>query len=380
VAWWALRHLGVWVVGAALLRAVVVPAEVCPPVTSADAQRAVGEAVAWLERGQNADGTFLYGYDRRRDEISRDYNTTRHTGVLLALYAVGRTGAADRGLRFVQRSLVRRDGWIAYASEGEDASVGANGLLLAALVQRREALTPALVRHRYDSLIRGIARFLVSQQRSDGSILKLWRAETGRPYPGLYGRWATGEAFWALALAHRLFSDDGFGAAAHRTVAYLATRRDEALEYATRLPDHWAAYGLAELSRTTGLDEVEVAYARRLAGYFGTMTRVESQLEGGRLVRELYGGTSSGAGLGTIGEATAALRRLAAADARLADLPDDLDSRIACVAGLLAERQAKTRRPEERGAWFQDDYTQMDDQQHAISALLGALPSLRDGT
>jgi hypothetical protein len=40
----------------------------------------------------------------------------------------------------------------------------------------------------------------------------------------------------------------------------------------------------------------------------------------------------------------------------------------------------KTRRPEERGAWFQDDYTQMDDQQHAISALLGALPSLRDDT
>jgi hypothetical protein len=376
VAWWALRHLGVWVAGAALLRALVIPAEVCPPVTSSDARRAVREAVAWLERGQADDGTFLYGYDRGRNAVSRDYNTTRHTGVLLALYSAGRIDSGDRGLRFVQRSLVHRDGWIAFASEGEDASVGANGLLLAALVERREQTRD----RRHDMLIRAIARFIVSQQRPDGSILKLWRAETRRPYPGLYGKWATSEAFWALALAHRLFPQDGSGAAAHRTGEYLALRRDEALGHTTRLPDHWASYGLAELARTTGLTGTEAAYARRLAGYFGTMTRVESQLEGGGLVRTVSGGTMSGAGLGTVGEAIAALWRLSGADPRLADLRDDLDGRIACVAGLLEERQVKTRRPEERGAWFQDGYTQMDDQQHAISALLGALPSLRDGT
>jgi hypothetical protein len=375
VAWWALRHLGVWVVGAALLRAVVVPAEVCPPVTSTNARRAVHEAVAWLERGHAADGTFLYGYDRGRDAVSREYNTTRHTGVLLALYSAGRTGSGDRGLRFVQRSLVHREGWTAYAGEGNDASVGANGLLLAALVERREQTHD----RRHDSLIRAIARFLLSQQRPDGSILKLWRAETGRPHPGLYGKWATSEAFWALALAHRLFPGDGFGAAAHRTGDYLALRRDEALGHTTRLPDHWASYGLAELARTTGLTDTEAGYARRLAGYFGTMTRVESQIEGGGVVRELYGGTMSGAGLGTVGEATAALWRLSGADPRFADLRDDLGGRVACVAGLLAERQVNTGRPEERGAWFQGDYTQMDDQQHAISALLGALPSLRDG-
>src|SRR3990172_2433782 len=113
MAWWALRHLGVWVAGAALLRAVVVPAEVCPPVTAPDARRAVRDAVAWLERGQAADGTFLYGYDRGRDAVSKDYNPPRHTGVLLALYSAGRIGSADRGLGFVQRSLVRRNGWTA---------------------------------------------------------------------------------------------------------------------------------------------------------------------------------------------------------------------------------------------------------------------------
>jgi hypothetical protein len=30
-----------------------------------------------------------------------------------------------------------------------------------------------------------------------------------------------------------------------------------------------------------------------------------------------------------------------------------------------------------RGAWFDDGYTQMDDQQHAIAALLGAREVLR---
>jgi hypothetical protein len=372
VAFWVLRTAAAWLAGAAVLRVVAVPAEVCPQVSVADASGAVRDGVAWLERGQAADGTFLYGVDRRSGVVSEEYNTTRHTGVLLALYAAGRAEAGDRGLGYVERSLVRHDGWTAYASEGTAASVGANGLLLAALAERRARTGDP----RHDDLIRGIARFLVSQQQPDGGILKLWRLDTERPHPGLYGKWSTGEAFWALALAHRLLPRDGFGAAAHRTATYLALRRDEALGYATRLPDHWAAYGLAELARTTGLSGVEASYARRLAGYFGTMTRAESQVEGGGALRWVYGGTMSGAGLGTVGEATAALRRLAGRDERLADLRDDLDERARCVGGLLAARQVRAGRPEGRGAWFQDGYTQMDDQQHAVSALLGVLPYL----
>jgi hypothetical protein len=105
------------------------------------------------------------------------------------------------------------------------------------------------------------------------------------------------------------------------------------------------------------------------------MIRLESQHTG----RPLNPFAQSGAELGTIGEGTAALWRLAGADPRLADLRDDLGRRIRCLAGILVDRQVAPAdpNPRARGAWFAGGYTQMDDQQHAAAALLGALEVLR---
>ena len=49
-------------------------------------------------------------------------------------------------------------------------------------------------------------------------------------------------------------------------------------------PTHWAAYGLAEMAEW-GLSEPEIEYARRLAGRFGLLIRVETQRRHG-----LFGG------------------------------------------------------------------------------------------
>lgn len=345
-----MRWLAAWVVGLAVLRLVVVPAESCPEVAAADVRRSIDEAAAWLVRGQREDGRFLYGYDRDRGEVSTAYNSTRHAGVVDVLYRVGRVEAADAGLEYVLDNLVEHGGWTAFAPAGEHANVGANALVVAALVHRREATGDP----RHDGLIRRIGHFLVAQQRPDGSILKYWSPATRRPVPGVFGKFSTGEAFWALALARR---QD----AARRTAAYLATRRDEAEGYALRQADHWAAYGLSALGRLTG---VEAAYARRLAGYFGFLIRLESQRTG----RPLNPLAESGARLGTMGEGAAALRRL----------HPELAERLRCLSGILVERQAgpDERDPLARGAWFHDGYTQMDDQQHAIAALIGALEVL----
>ena len=62
----------------------------------------------------------------------------------------------------------------------------------------------------------------------------------------MYGKFATGEAFYAMALLERAFPSEGWDEPAHRVADYLATRRDE-VEGGFREPDHWAAYGLAEL-------------------------------------------------------------------------------------------------------------------------------------
>jgi hypothetical protein len=84
--------------------------------------------------------------------------------------------------------------------------------------------------------------------------------------------------------------------------------------------------------------------------------------------------TESGADLGVVGEASGALWRLAGEDPRLADLRGQLGERITCLSGITVGRQTPESDPDPRarGAWFFHGYTQMDDQQHATGALLGA--------
>ena len=367
--YWLIGQVALWVGLAVVLRVAVVPAETCPPVDAAAVERAARAGGDWLVRAQRADGRFTYGYRRKQDEVSYDYNDTRHAGVLGALYALGRIAAADAGLRYVRRNLISHDDWTAFAPPGEPVETGANALVVVALIYRREASGE----RRYDGLARRIGRFLVSQQQDDGSILQYWQRFAKRSLPGVYGAFATGEAFYAMALLDRAFPARGWDRPAHRTAEYLATRRDE-VEGGFRQPDHWAAYGLATLA-PSGLTEPEVEYARWLAGYFGYLIRYESQHQGSplNLLHE------SGASLGTDGEATAALWRLAGAEPRLGDLRGRLAERVGCNAGVLVDQQASRRAPNRlvRGAWFDDDYTQMDDQQHAIAALLGANQVLR---
>jgi hypothetical protein len=361
---WLVGQVALWVGLAVVLRVAVVPAESCPAVDSAAVALAADAGGDWLARGQRDDGRFLYGYRRDEDEVSPEYNNTRHAGVLGALYALGRVGAADVGLRYVREHLISHDDWTAFAPPGESVDVGANSLVVVALIERREVTGE----RRYDGLARRIGRFLVSQQQPDGRILQYWQRFAERSLPGVYGTFATGEAVYAMALLHGAFPAHGWERPAHRTAEYLATRRDE-VEGGFRQPDHWAAYGLATLA-PSGLSAAEAEYARWLAGYFGYLIRYESQHEGSAL----NGLSESGASLGTDGEAAAALWRLAGTDPRLADLRPRLSERVRCSAGTLVHRQASPGDPNPlvRGAWFDDDYTQMDDQQHAIAALLGA--------
>ena len=382
-------HLAIFVLGAAALRLAVVPAELCPPLETPALRASIGEAAGWLERGVRADGRYTYGYERERDVISSDYNVTRHAGVMMSLYQLAaRTGdekalaAGERGLRFLRANLVGHGDWTAFAEPGRDARLGASALAVAALIHRRLATGD----REDDDLIRAIARFLVAQQQPDGSVLGFWSVTTGRPVPREYSKFGTGEALWALALVDRLFPGEGWDRPAHRLAHYVATRRDDVEGYVLVFPDHWAAYGLAELGPSV-LGEPEIAYARSLAGAFGLMSRLEAQSGPSGLRRLFRGEPASGAGLGSIGEGVAALWRLSLVEPRLADLSDDLAERLRCRASRTIERQTDAAeasdwpRPDlTRGAGFSvDGYTQMDDQQHSLSALLATLPLLEAG-
>jgi hypothetical protein len=382
-----LVYAGVLVAGAVVLRLAVVPPEVCPPVTPASARASIAEAAGWLERGVQPGGRYTYGYDRKLDLVSSDYNITRHAGVMFGLYRLADVAgdekalaAAEHGMTLLRASLLRHDDWAAFAEPGQDARLGASALAAIALVHRRAATGD----QGEDDLLRGLGRFLVAMQQPDGRLLERWSRATESQVPGEYSKFGTGQALWTFALLDKLFPGEGWGGPAQRLARYLATQRDDVEGYLLTFPDHWAAYALAELGPAK-LGEPEIAYARELAGIFGLNSRLESQSGEGGINRVLRGEPASGAGLGTITEGLAALWRLSLADPRLGDLTDNLAARLRCTAGRAVERQVDPAEAEDeprpllaRGAWFTEaGYTQMDHNRHPLSGLLAALPVLQ---
>lgn len=375
--------LGVWAVGAALLRVVAVPAQFCPPVTSAQALESAQAAAGWIERAQQADGSYTYEFNAETGTYSAEYNSVRHAGVTMALYQLAAFDpsvlpTADRGLAWMQDHMARHDGWAAL-QDPVDGSIelGADALMLTALAQRRIATNDP----RFDPLMREIARFILVMQQDDGSFLLRWLPATGAPDPSERSKYATGESFWALALMHRLFPAEGWDAPTRKVADYLSLHRDTVEKQ--KFPpwaDQWAAHGLAEMAAWPGsgphLNEANVTYARSLAQRFGFLVRVESQRRDSGISDLIHGRQARAAGMGTWGEGLDSLWRLAGLDSRLADVKAKIGERAVCTAGMLAQRQVRPDDPNtgpdvpRTGGWFTEGVTRMDDQQHALSALL----------
>ncbi len=392
--------LGAWAAGALLLRVLVVPGQHCPALTSADALQGARDAGAWMARVQRDDGSYLYEYDIEANRPVPGYNAVRHAGVTMALYqlaAYGEPGdgadvlaTADRGLAWLQANLVSYDGWTALRDPDDGAiESGGNALLLAALAQRRIATSDG----RYDGLMRGVGAYLRVMEQSDGSFLLAWLPTTGKPDPTQRSKYATGEAFWALALMHRLFPGEGWDEPARTVADYLALHRDtvEKQDYPP-WADQWAAYGLAEMAAWPEaalgpvLNDAQITYARSLADRFGFLVRVESQRTGSWFSTLIQGRESRAAGMGTWVEALDSLWILASLDPRMEDLRGKLGERAICAAGMLRDRQVTpTEAPRYRntdvaaGAWFTNGVTRMDDQQHALSGLLRSRAILAAG-
>ncbi len=361
----------------------MVPAEVCPAVTAEQVRLAVDEAVAWIERGIASDGHFTYGYYRDDDVVNLDYNGARHAGVTMLLYQVALVhdpevlDAADRGLGYMLDRLVEGDGWRAWQPSGPEIRLGANGLFLAALALRRQVTGDT----QYDDLMRDVGRFALALQQHDGQMYCAWDVEEQRVLT-VYGTYDTGEAAWALTLLDEAFPGEGWGEAALSTLEFMATDRLRVEGGLSQIPDHWAAYTLESLAPDLR-DEGTIEYARKLAGYFGVRLRFESQRRGAGVNLWLRWYPGPPAGVGTAGEGMGALWRLSLSEEGLADLRPNMEERLVCMAGTMVSRQATAEeaaayaRPDlVQGAWFYRGYTQMDDEQHVILALLAALPLL----
>jgi len=367
--------------------AVVAPPEHCPTVTAPQLRDSAQASVDWFVRNQESDGTWVYLYDADEDAIAPEYNAIRHAGVTMGLYqaaAAGLPGAlrsADRGTEWALDTLYEHDGWAAveYLSE---VPTGASALLVAGLAISREATGDP----RHDGALRRLGRFIVAQTEPTGAVLAQYDPDTEAPVPGEYSDYYTGEAYWALALLHRVFPDEGWGEDADRIGTYLATARDDVEDHWPALPDHWAAYGAAETVEfpergDEALTEREAGYARRQAELFGSATRWVSQQAGpwGTVVRG--GDKPRGGGYGVISEALTGWWLVAQREPRLAGMEGSIAERASCIAGLMVDAQsdgddaAGSASPElVEGAWFADGETRMDDQQHALAGLLRTIP------
>lgn len=374
------RALVTWAVGAAVMRLTLWAPEVCPPIARSEARLAATQAADWIVRNQDDDGRYLYDFHRDRLESSDDYNLVRHAGVTMSLYQQVRGGEvryldpAERGLGWMLERLEETGGGgLAFADAGL-AKLGASSLLLVSLAQRRLATSDP----QHDETMQRLGTFLLEQQRDDGSMLELYDLGDGRPVPDKTSVFATGEALWGMALLHEAFPELGFEEPALRTLDHLATSRDldEGI-YPRPWPDQWAAYSLGEMAEW-GLSDVHVTYARRLLERFAMIVRFDAQ-RGSAYGSITHGPAPRGGGVGTWLEGLGALRPLTVTDPRLADLEAPVEEALACGAGRLAERQVEPGDDvsgEEAGAWFYDDLTRMDDQQHAASGLLLSLPVL----
>jgi small neutral amino acid transporter SnatA (MarC family) len=376
----------------ALAFAVVAPPERCPSVTPGELRRSAQATVDWFVRNQEPDGTWLYLYDAREDSVAAEYNEVRHAGVAMGLYQAaamrlpGALASADRGTGWALDRLLLRDDWAALAFQGRVAT-GSTALLIAGLLVRREATGDT----RHDDVLRRLGRFVLAQTERSGAVLASYDPARGRPVAGEYSKYYTGEAYWALARLHRAFPDEGWGEAADRVGAYLATSRDEVEDHWPPIPDHWAAYGMSETVRFPDrgrppLTEDEVDYARRQAELFGVQARWLSQQHGpwGALVRGSY--EPRGGWYGVIDEALTGWWLTAREEPRLADLQSPIADRATCVAGLAVSVQADAQDAARaadpgrvEGAWFVDGETRMDDQQHALAGLLRTIPILEAG-
>jgi small neutral amino acid transporter SnatA (MarC family) len=371
----------------ALSFVVVAPPERCPSVSADELRRSSQAAVDWFVRNQERDGSWLYEYDADDDSTSSEYNEVRHAGVTMGLYqaaAAGLPGAlrsGDRGTEWALDRLFTGDGWAALEGQGR-VTTGASALLVAGLVIRRDATGDT----RYDDVLVRLGRFLVAQTETSGAVLAEYDTARGAPLPGEYSKYYTGEAYWALALLHRAFPGGRWGETADRIGAYLATSRDEAEDHWPPVPDHWAAYAQAETVEFPDrgrppLTEDEADYAREQADLFGVQARWLAQWHGpwGRVVRGSY--EARGGWYGVVGEALTGWWLVASEDPRMGDLQEPIAARADCIAGLALDEQSDATdaagavRPERvEGAWFIDGVTRMDDQQHALAALLRTIP------
>lgn len=366
------------------LRVLVALPEVGAPVTVGALDQAAEEAVGWFARAQQPDGSFIYRVNVVTGAESGGYSWVRHAGVTFALEqaaardVAGAAAVAERARAALVTQLVDVGPDQMAMRDGGTLTTG--GTALAALALDERALRTSSPEDR-DRLTR-LGAFLASHVAPDGQVPEL-SALDGSPQPGPPSPFTPGEA--AFALARLAANDASLREPVRRILADAAGPRAERDGYVPDTSDHWGAYAMDVASTwREPLTAQEVAWARKQMGLISMQVRFDSQRT--PRTEPVRGAPAVGAAAGTLGEALGAWSRLAERVPALSEVRGALAERTRFQAGVLVGRQVtpdeagRFARPElARGAWLRGDETQIDDQQHTLSALLAAADLERAG-
>ena len=387
------RALLVWLIGLLVIggaaRAVALP-EVCGSTTQSDRDEAISLAVTWLAANQKSDGTFLYRYDAERDEILVGYNWIRHAGTILALEQARGQGFVDavtpselaiKAALDQTVSATINGNVLTGLSDGPVLSTGGTALFALALMERRDAT--GLTDH--DDDIRSMLRFLTTslKDRADGSTIVRASANRDAQFDSdEVALFATSQVLFALSRAERIFPDEQWGSHSHQILKYLTTYKANEEGFVPDMADHWAAYALSEMMTWADVptfSDVEIAWVKKQMGLSSIMIRYESQITDDGFNVLLRGHSAIGAAMGTHGEAVAGWTNFAIGQSNLQGQIRGLSDRLQCNSSLLVKRQTTDADAKEfasptrvKGAWLSSGITQVDDQQHSMSALLMA--------
>lgn len=371
-------------------RTVIALPEQCGNLTTTQIDNAIEEGVSWFERNQQANGTWLYRFNINTGVDEGGYNWVRHAGVLLSLEQVARYVAGDVGVRAAQ---VSERGWNAITEKYRNVDI--DGVRTIAMISSSSptggtALTGIALSERrlrsnknaIDNTLLRMGRFVAAQVQDNGSVLNDVDTATGVGTHGSFSPFATGQTMFLLARVREITKTTEFDDEIASIIKYLSTERAKNEGYVPDVSDHWGAYGMAVLANSAPeflSDSTTVEFIRKQLGIAGIQVRYESQRTNDGLNRYSRGRQTLGAGLGTLGEAIGAWQEVVENQEVLREQQPWLHERLYCVAELLVQRQVSESQAQKlpdasaaQGSWAQFGFTQMDDQQHAVSALLAA--------
>jgi hypothetical protein len=357
-------------------------------VTRADVRASVLLGVEHLLAGQRPKGRFTYlQHPFEPEQKSKRYSWARHAGVAYSLALVGRLlddegalAGAERALASMTRRLRAAAPGMCFAS-GDRCYLGTASLLLLALSEQRMATGD----RRFDAHAGAVADFLLAMQRPRGDFYHYWSPEAGVDGETMMA-FASQQAALALARHARASGDIDAREAADQAMSYFAG------DYWNFFlgnyfvgQEHWTCLA-AEESASAGAEASAARFCREIANFFARLVLHPGESPfsediGGVGVSHVV--TPHVGPTATVSEALVSAVLLAKA---AGDEPGEVGTALEETIHFLVRAQIEPgdtyAMPDGEGAvgGFPNSLSKttirMDNVQHAISALVRALPLL----